>query len=574
MPGFFVSSDRCETDLYNLFPERCVSEALPLPEGTARRNTLCSFMGDKAFAADAEGAVVSEGVILNKTELFRQYGCDTVSDLLRRMYAAQGEGFVRELRGSFSCALYIRAEELWLVYTNPVGDETVYYALSGGDFYAGSQVNYVLDACREKGVSLSLDTRAAYEMLTFGYMESDRTYAREVRRLRGGTYLRVSRGTPEVREYHRFEKHPERFAGKTEAEILKALDEAFRRAVEREYAKDEEYGRHHFAEISGGMDARMSMWTAHTVKPRHIQLMTYGMSDYLDERYSKRIAEHWQDELFVKPLNDSSFFYDIDTNTFMLAGLSGYASITGGRRALEALDFSRFGLDHTGQIGDAIIGSFCRSEEEMRRSQPRKRSSERLAARLEETGEYHDSFSDHELYLLYTRAFQGACNTHQLRRNFAEPTSPFMDTDLLQLCLDIPMEMRTKRKLYNRWVIAYYPAAAEIPWEGTGGKITDNRVQKLWHRLKKRGPDKLLELFGHAEKARFSMNPLDYLSRRGSAQRKYMDEYEKSAYNALPIELPEQLESDLRELYAVGSAEERSLVLTVLSAIRLYFARN
>ena len=302
--------------------------------------------------------------------------------------------------------------------------------------------------------------------------------------------------------------------------------------------------------------------------------MTYGMSDYLDERYSKRIAEHWQDELFVKPLNDSSFFYDIDTNTFMLAGLSGYASITGGRRALEALDFSRFGLDHTGQIGDAVIGSFCRSEEEMRRSQPRKRSSERLAARLEETGEYHDSFSDHELYLLYTRAFQGACNTHQLRRNFAEPTSPFMDTDLLQLCLDIPMEMRTKRKLYNRWVIAYYPAAAEIPWEGTGGKITDNRVQKLWHRLKKRGPDKLLELFGHAEKARFSMNPLDYLSRRGSAQRKYMDEYEKSAYNALPIELPEQLKSDLRELYAVGSAEERSLVLTVLSAIRLYFARS
>lgn len=149
-----------------------------------------------------------------------------------------------------------------------------------------------------------------------------------------------------------------------------------------------------------------------------------------------------------------------------------------------------------------------------------------------------------------------------------------MDTDFLQLCLDIPMEMRTNHKLYNRWVIAYYPEAAEIPWEGTGGKITDNSVQKLWHRLKKRGPDKLLELLGLSEKARFSMNPLDYLSRRGSAQREYMNEYEKSAYDALPIALPEQLKSDLRELYAAGNAEERSLVLTVLSAIRLYFARN
>ena len=53
MPGFFISSDRCETDLNNLFPERCVSGMLPLPEGTVRRNTLRSFMADKAFAADA-----------------------------------------------------------------------------------------------------------------------------------------------------------------------------------------------------------------------------------------------------------------------------------------------------------------------------------------------------------------------------------------------------------------------------------------------------------------------------------------------------------------------------------------
>ena len=573
MPGFFVSSDRCETDLYNLFPERCVSETLPLPDGTVRRNTLRSFLADKAFFADAEGAVVSEGVLLNKTELFRKYGCGTVHGLLRRMYAELGESFVLKLCGSFACALYIRAEELWLVYTNAIGDATVYYALSGGNFYAGSQVNYVLDACREKGVSFLPDVQAAYEMLTFGYMEADRTYAQEVRRLRGGTYLRVRRGRAEVREYHRFEKHPERFAGKTDAEILQAMDEAFRRAVEREYAKDEEYNAHHFAEISGGMDARMSMWTAHTMKPRHIQLLTYGMSGYLDERYSRQIAEHWQDELFIKPLNDGSFFFDIDTNTFMLGGLSSYEAITGGRRALEALDFSRFGLDHTGQIGDAVIGCFCKSAEEMRHNMPRKRVSERLSDRLKENG-YHDSFSDHELYLLYTRAFQGACSTHQLRRNFTEPVSPFMDTEFLQLCLDIPMEMRTNRKLYNRWVTEYYPAAAEIPWEGTGGKITDNRVQKFWHRLKKRGPDKLLETLGMREKARFSMNPLDYLSRRGTKQREYMDAYEKSAYDDLPVDLPETLKSDLRELYAAGNAEERSLVLTVLSAIRLYFARN
>ena len=73
------------------------------------------------------------------------------------------------------------------------------------------------------------------------------------------------------------------------------------------------------------------------------------------------------------------------------------------------------------------------------------------------------------------------------------------------------------------------------------------------------------------DKARFSMNPLDYLSRRGTKQREYMDAYEKRAYDNLPIGLPDTLQSDLRELYATGSAEERCLVLTVLSAFGQYF---
>ena len=570
MPGFFVSNDICRHALRNLFPERCLSESLSLQDMTACRNTLRAFPADKAFESNAEGIIVSEGVILNKKELFQKYDCGNVNDLLRRMYAENGEGFVSELRGPFSCAMFIRKTNLWLVYTNPVGDETVYYALSGGKFYAGSQVNYVLDACREKKIPLSLDTQAAYELLTFGYMESTKTIANEVHRLRGGTYLRVQDGSAEICEYHRFEKHPERLNGHSENDILAELDERFRHAVEMEYAKDEEYGLRHFAEISGGMDARMSMWVAHSMKQRHIQLLTYGMSDYLDERYSKRIAAHWQDELFVKPLNDGSFFFDMDENTFMLGGLSPYEAITGGRRALEAMNLSQYGLDHTGQIGDAVIGCFCRSREEMLRNEPRKRASERLAHRLEKNA-YHNSFSDHELYLLYTRAFQGACNTHQLRRNFAEPVSPFMDTDFLQFCLDIPMDMRTNRKLYNHWVIRCYPAAAEIPWEGTGGKITDDRLQKFWHRLKKRGPDKLMEMLGMPEKAHFSMNPLDYIVRTNPDIRQWMDKREKAGYANLPENAPEELVADMKSMFREGTVDEQCQVLTVLSAVKFYF---
>lgn len=131
-------------------------------------------------------------------------------------------------------------------------------------------------------MALTPDGQAAYQMLTFGHMEDERTYARQIRRLRGGTCLLWRRGTAEVREYHTFHRHPERFVGQSREQILQALDETFRRAVEREYSKDEEYGRLHLADMSGGLDSRMGAWVAHELKPRHIQYMTYCKAGYLD----------------------------------------------------------------------------------------------------------------------------------------------------------------------------------------------------------------------------------------------------------------------------------------------------
>ena len=148
---------------------------------------------------------MAEGYLLNKLELFARYGVDTMAELMAAMYRAEGERFFAGFRGAFSGALFDKAKALWLVYTNHTGDKAVFYSLNGDHFAAGSQVNYVLDACRELGWPLTLDEQAAYQMLTFGFMESDGTYAREVRRLLGGTYLRIQKGQAQVCRYFRLE---------------------------------------------------------------------------------------------------------------------------------------------------------------------------------------------------------------------------------------------------------------------------------------------------------------------------------------------------------------------------------
>lgn len=570
MPGFFVSNAKIDLKLYDPHPELCLAQELDLPGATAKRQTLNKFLADKALVKTDMGILVAEGALLNKSELYKKYGVDTVEALLLRMYELRGETFAAELRGPFTCALYFEQKDLWLVYTNPTGENPVFYSLHEGVFFAGSQVNYLIDACRQQGIGLTFDTRAAYEMLTFGYMESNHTYANEIKRLRGGTYLRVEHGRAEVREYFIFRKNPARYEGCTEEEMVDAIDEAFKLAAEREYSKDEEYGLVSLSELSGGLDSRMTMWVGHANKPRHMQLMTYCRSNYLDELIAKEIANYWDDEILVKSLDDVRFLYDIDETVFMLGGLSFYSGITGGKRMLESLNMPRFGLDHTGQIGGSVIGSQYHHPEEETGPYFPKLYSHKLFHRLEES-HYHENFCDTEVYQYYTRGFQGSTNTHMIRRNFTEPVSPYLDVDLMQTCMDIPARYRMYFNLYKKWILAKYPDAAKFRWESRAARFTDPEPVIFVKKLISRGPGRLMTRLGHPEHDNNHMNPLEYWMHRKSELRAYLDDYEAKGYACMPADAPETLIGDMKELYANGTVVEKTMVLTVLGAAKMYF---
>ena len=571
MPGFFVCDSPCGITLKNLYPDTCTAEELTLPGKTVKRATLRKFLNDKAFGRSDRGIAIGEGVLLNKQELFDRYGADTVEELLWKMYAARGERFAEELRGPYSCALYAAASDRWLVYTNHTGESPVFYLLRDGIFCAGSQINYILDACRERGIALSFDERAAYELLTLGFLESDRTCAREIRRLCGGTYLRVEHGVGKVCEYHRFRKDPERFAGRSEDEMIEEFDAAFRRAVALEYGKDEEYGLRHLTDMSGGLDTRMGAWVSHVLAPRQLQLITYCRAGYLDEIIAKEIAEYWHDRLLVKALDDASFLYDIDETVFLLGGTSIYSGITGGKHMLESLNMSRFGLEHTGQIGGGVLGSPYHSMKDHEGPCRRIYYSGRLANRLEDSG-WRDHFEDNETYLIHTRSLRGANNTSLLRRNYTEPVSPFAEADALQLIIDIPVEYRVGHEFYKKWILAKYPEAAGFRWENIVGKITDPPALVLAQKVLYKGKGKLMSRLGRPEYDTFNMNPMDHWFSRRADIRSRMDEYAKKGFELLPGDVSDTLVSDMKEMYEKGSTVEKTMVLTVLGAAKLIFS--
>ncbi len=162
MLGFYINLMPSQVALKNLYPQRCVMETLLESDCTIKRNTLNKFMNDKTFCDTDDLAFVTEGVILNLRDLLEEYGVTAVNELVPAMYRKEGEQFFSRFVGPFAGALYDKRLNTWLVWINHVGDKAVFYSASSDFFIAGSQVNYVIDAFWEKGISLSFDEQVAY----------------------------------------------------------------------------------------------------------------------------------------------------------------------------------------------------------------------------------------------------------------------------------------------------------------------------------------------------------------------------------------------------------------------------
>lgn len=263
-------------------------------------------------------------------------------------------------------------------------------------------------------------------------------------------------------------------------------------------------------------------------------VLTYCKDGYLDELIAKEIADYWKDEFIFKPLDDAAFMYDLEDNTCLLGGLSLYSGITGGKRFLESLDLTKYGIEHTGMVGDVALGSFLSDPVDNERKWPTGMYSEKLEDRLpRHVRKPGQKYYDHEIFLMYARGFHGACNSHLIRRNYTEVGSPFLNVEFMQLCYDIPIELRIDHNIYKKWVIRKYPQAAKFKWEKIGGRITESHSRTVLRKLVKRGPKKLLRMLGMGSKISVGMNPIDYWISQNNDLQAFLD---KSKEDLLSVE--------------------------------------
>jgi len=529
------------------------------------------FKDDKVLFTDNTQMCVIDGVILNKTELLEESNLTTLKDwIIQRKDRNNKNVICSDLRGPFTgCYYSIESAESARLYAfgNQTGDAAVFYYNDNGYFIVSSDFNMVFDVCKENGLKLTFNEIAANHMMSLGFLVEGNTFAKEIRRVKPGEMVMVNGQNVSEEIYHRFSNTD--IQNVTLEEAVELIDKGFRKAIKRCFDKDLEYGyEHHLADMSGGLDSRMTTCVAKEMGYKNITNICYAKakSDEADCAMAAAIA--FDNEFIFGPLDDLKFFFDVDEIVKKNYGLAIYNGITGGNRFLSSLNFDKYGLEHTGQLGDVTIGSFCKSAKY--KDIKDICHSDIIEPKLYEADLYDNS----EIYAMYYRGFQGALTSHFIRRNYTEAVSPFIDLEFMQLCFSLPLEYRCGHVLYWKWIHEKYPIAAKIPSTRKPPQNVEFSWRDIARKLVGKNQRLILRLLSAMGLARIiyesdSMNPFDHWYHTNSSLRDFMRTYFEEHINLID-EFPETKQL-LRELYEGERVTDKSLAITVLGVYSVYF---
>lgn len=585
MPGFILNIGNRKLAFPKEVRQKLVVNYMEGKDFQLERRVVNKFMCDRVFEETMGFIVVVEGVVLNNHDLMAKYHSDSWCDCIITMYEQEGESFFNAFRGSFSGVLYDKKVDKWIVYTCHTGEKQVFYKQLDEGFLLASEMRFIVETLKENGNHPEIDETGCYLSLTHGFCIEDRTLVKDVHKLIAGHYVRIQNGHLEVVQYHRFSNKPKEM---TQEEAVEGIDRLFRQAVKRAFEKDREYGYRHLACLSGGLDSRMTVWVAHEMGYTDQTNIDYCQSYYLDFKISQQIAIDLHHDYFFSPLDHGDF---IPRYKFLPELTYGSGFILGHGYSMEQLiNYEPFGIFHTGQIGDSVIGTFFKTNEYNKEIKIGQGAySQELIERLKEY-KFVEDYENEEIFCLYTRAFTGANQGLLTFQENTEHYSPFTDVDFLEFCYSIPLDLRYGHKIYFDWVLDKYPKAGDYVWEKTKQKI---------HRFENRTP-KTMRVFGYdvphysepdfrryikgfalrrlgvvkknkkqktvVQNSSYSMNPVSYWYQTNPAIKEFADALWEENHRIIPTY---QLHDDMKHLFKDCTVFNKLQCLSVLSAIKL-----
>jgi asparagine synthase (glutamine-hydrolysing) len=549
-------------------PDAFVDFAKDYKNYTVIHNQYPKFIKDQFLNNSEKGLLVTEGVLLNSNEIVSNEMSNNLSEALWHAFEKNEIECLKTLCGPYCGFFQSLNMDKVVLFTNRVGDRPVYYYNDEGRYIASSNLNMIIAFCKKNNLSLSFNPDAGDMMLSYGFMLDGQTMAQEITRLFPGACLTWHDNKQQVIQYFMYDNTPDNCI--TEESAIENIDRLFRKAVKRCFDKDIEYGYRHLADLSGGLDSRMTNWVAKDLGYGPITNLNWGLPECSDFKIAAKVAQYLGNSYLFKSLAEFSCIYDVDEMTFRNFGAAIYMGSTGSLKFIKSIDTRDIGLKFTGQLGDVIIGSFVDKDY----YEPPKLDSYGYS-KVQNISIDLNRYPNYEMQKFYSRGFLGVTNSHQILNDFVVVVSPFLDNDLFEYCLKIPLKLRNGHYIYTKWILSKYPKAISFRRNDSLLSIKNTylhpRISYLingLHRKILRDSKALLYKTGLSKyKHRLiGMNPLDAIMERDPRIQIFLESYFREHVGVFS-EMPEY-STRLIDLFNKGSLAEKTLVLTILSFVK------
>lgn len=565
MAGFIVSNLRdksIDLECLNIDNKKLYFKDISNEEFIIKRSSLNSFRNDKLMYEGKKKIIITEGVIINSNELLAKYCAKDMLELIDIM-SDKRENFFKELKGSFSGAIYFKAKKKWIFFTDQLGSHSIYYWSEnriGGKYVIASQLNYLKELLRNNEITVEEDLHGIHCFLDWGYLIDNATELKNVKRLYPGEYLVLNEGIINTKTYYIANYEPE---NKTIDEYIEELDSAFSNAVKRIVNKSIENGYKNILDISGGLDSRLIAYKAiELFGSKQFIGFHFSQSNSIEENVAFDVAKKLGLEMFYIPMDMSNFLCDIKEIMTLNNGSSYYLGMQVGLLFGRLIDNRVYGIEITGLLGDVRDSAMILEKGDEKPELKDAFYKSNTLNNLNKYSEYStviDRFKYNEVFWLYLRGISAGMNTVLAKQNYVEVMTPYGDIEFLEAYLSIPWSLRCEKKILLEWMKKKFPLAAEITYAQTNlpAKYTWTwrhiNYDRIRRRLKFLLPKKTML---NVEKWFMRDDILNVIS-----------EY----YNKNIIKVKNNdIRNKIKNLYYNGNSIEKSIALSVLAIYDIY----
>jgi asparagine synthetase B (glutamine-hydrolysing) len=441
-----------------------------------------------------------DGEIYNIAELARtgsRAGSDRgglVAQCLE-LYASDPIGTARRLNGSFNLAYYDPQRHLLHLVSDRLGSRPLYYQERRGILYFALEQKAILAA---HGDAPAFDDLALLQLAAFGHQLGERTMFAGISVLPPGSLLTAGANGVTITSYWRAAYHRGHKGGpEASAELARRFIAATQRRTVRRRAPLGIF-------LSGGLDSRFvagALATTHAP----VSAFTFGEEANRDVRFARQIASRLGFSHQVYAHRGHDFTATLPQFVWRTEGTMSFPE--GLSIEFHRHIWPRARVIFNGHLGDALSGGhllpelFWLPRRDLAAHILRKRtrlSKERLRAlcapehfdalyhQLTSSVAYGlDSLNEDRTALLYNlwdldvRQRRYTQSTPAVDRYVLEPVSPFLDNDVVELCLGLPISELFGQRCYLRAILDAFPSCADVPWARTGRAIERNHALRL-----------------------------------------------------------------------------------------------